>query len=85
MVYMDKGELVGFLGVLPRTMDFNGRPIRVAVGAQYRVDRERHRGLAGLELRRRFFLGPQDLSFEDDAGEANHIVWTAAGGLPAQL
>jgi hypothetical protein len=85
LVYMDKGELVGFLGILPRTMDFNGKPIRVAVGAQYMVDRERHRGLAGLELRRRFFQGPQDLSFEDGAGEANHIVWTAAGGLPAQL
>src|ERR1700689_3312508 len=85
LVYMDKGDLVGFLGVLPRTMDFNGRPIRVAVGAQYMVDRERHRGLAGLELRRRFFQGPQDLSFEDGAGEGNHIVWTAAGGLAAQL
>ena len=85
MVYMDKGQLVGFLGVIPRTMEFNGKPIRVAVGAQYMVDRERHRGLAGLELRRRFFEGPQDLSFEDGAGEGNHIVWTAAGGLAAQL
>jgi hypothetical protein len=85
LVYFDKGTLVGFLGVAPRCMEFHERVIRVAVGSQFMVDRERHRGVAALELLRRFFQGPQDLCFTDGAGEANHKVWTAAGGGAAQL
>ena len=85
LVYIEGGGIVGFMGVIPRTMEFKGAPIRVAVGTQFVVDRERHRGSAAIALLRRFFSGPQDLCYTDGAGEANHVVWTATGGLAAQL
>ncbi len=85
LVYLEGGGIVGFMGVIPRTMEFKGSPIRVAVGTQFVVDRERHRGSGAIALLRRFFSGPQDLCYTDGAGEANHVVWTATGGLAAQL
>src|SRR4030081_544675 len=48
LVYLDKGQLVGFLGVIPRSMEFRGRAIRVAVTTQLMVDRERREGSVGL-------------------------------------
>jgi hypothetical protein len=85
LVYLDQGEVAGFLGVVPRIMEFRGRPIRVAVTSQFMIDREKPRGNAALELMRRFFRGPQDMSFTDGAGEAAMMVWNAAGGRAARL
>ena len=48
LVYLDKGKLVGFLGVIPRPMEFRGRPIRAATTTLSLVDRQLHRGLAGM-------------------------------------
>ncbi len=85
MVYIHGDKIVGFLGVIPRRMIFRGRPVRVAVATQFMVDTSAYRGGAGLELIRRFFAGPQDLSLTDGATEAAHAVWTAAGARAAQL
>lgn len=85
LVYIQGGRVVGFLGVIPRRMIFRGRPVRVAVATQFMVDTSAYRGGAGLELIRRFFAGPQDLSLTDGATEAAHAVWTAAGARAAQL
>ncbi len=85
LVYVHNNKVVGFLGVIPRPMLFRGRPIRAAVVSQFMVDREECRGSAGLELIRRFFAGPQDLSLTDGATDAGHAVWTAAGARAAQL
>jgi hypothetical protein len=38
LVYLDSGKLVGFLGVIPRPMEFRGRPIRAATIALWMVD-----------------------------------------------
>lgn len=84
LVYIEKNQVAGFMGVVPRAMEFKGTLIRVAIGAQFMIDRERHRGSGALAILRRFFQGPQDLAYTDGAGEANHIVWTACGGLAAQ-
>jgi hypothetical protein len=85
LVYLDGGKAVGFLGVIPRLMDFRGRVIRVATVSQFMVDRKQHRGPAAIALLRRFFQGPQDLSYTDGAGEESHTVWIAAGGYGAHL
>jgi hypothetical protein len=85
LVYLDKGKLLGFLGVVPRPMEFQGKPIRVAVTSQFMFDREEHRGLGAIEMLRCFFRGPQDMSFTDGAGEGASVVWTAAGGRVARL
>jgi hypothetical protein len=85
LVYLEQGKLVGFLGVIPRTMEFRGKPIRVAVTSQFMIDREMHKGSGAIELMRRCFRGGQDLSFSDGAGEGSYIVWKSLGGRTALL
>ena len=85
LVYVHDGRVVGFLGVVPRPMLFLNRPIRVAVASQFMVDRDLYRGYAGLELLKRFFSGPQDLSFTDGATEPAYVAWTASGAHAAGL
>jgi hypothetical protein len=79
LVYMDKGKLVGFLGVLPRPMEFRGRPIRAATMTLWLVDRELHRGLAGMKLLSQLFKGPQEFSYVDGAGNEASSVFAALG------
>ena len=84
-VYWDRGKLCGFLGVLPRTMEFQGRRIRVAVTSQFAVDRKWHRGMAAVELMRRYLAGPQDLSFCDGVTGAVDKIWVACGATRSYL
>jgi hypothetical protein len=85
LVYIQNEKITGFVGVIPRRMVFRGRPVRVAVATQFMVDHEESRGFPGLELIRRLFSGPQDLSLTDGATEAAYTVWTACGARAAQL
>jgi hypothetical protein len=80
------GKVTGFLGVIPRRMVFRGRPIRVAVATQLMVDSEQvGSGFLAIELVRRFFAGPQDLSFSDGATDTAAKLWQGLGGGPALL
>jgi len=79
LVYMEKGKLVGFLGVIPRPMEFRGRPIRAATITVWLVDHQLHRGLAGMKLLRHLLNGPQDFSFTDGAGNETGSIYTALG------
>lgn len=84
-VYLHQGKLVGFLGVIPRPMLFENRPVRAAIATQFMVDRDVYRGYAGLEMLKRFFGGPQDFSYTDGATEAAATTWTATGAYAASL
>jgi hypothetical protein len=80
------GETIaGFAGVLPRRMQYDERPVRVAVGCQFMVDPQRRHSLAALELLKRFFGGPQEISIADGANEASRALWVAAGGCSSPL
>ena len=80
LVYQDEyGRLVGFLGVIPRPMRFQGEDIRAAVATQLMVAPE-SRGLTGRFLARAFFCGPQDLSLSDTANDAARRLWVSIGG-----
>lgn len=81
----EHSRIVGFFGVLPRRMRFHERLVRVAVGCQLMVDAEHRRSFAALELMKRFFSGPQDLSIADGANDASRRCWEACGGLSSQL
>jgi hypothetical protein len=81
----DSRKIIGFLGVIPRRMTLEGRPVRVAVSTQFMVDAGRRPGLAAIELLRRFFSGPQDLALTDGANESSQRVWRHAGGEVALL
>lgn len=85
LVYLHHGKAVAFLGVVPRPMLFEGQPVRAAIVTQLMADREEYRGIAGVELLRHLFRGPQDLTYTDGATEAAYLAWTASGARAAQL
>lgn len=76
------GNVVGFLGVIPRRMLFNGRPILMAVCSQFVVEPAK-RGQVGLRILKRCFEGPQDLSITDEAGDNTRKIWEWCGGATA--
>lgn len=73
------GALSGFLGVIPVRMAVGGEPIWATVCTQFCVD-PRLRGMRGLQLIRRHFDGPQDLSITDEANAISRRLWAWAGG-----
>jgi hypothetical protein len=79
LVYMDQGKLVGFLGVIPRPMEFRGRPIRASTIVMWLMDHELHRGIGGMKLLQRILKGPQDFSYVDGASNEAGLVYTALG------
>jgi hypothetical protein len=80
-----RGGIVGFLGVIPRPMVWNGRPLRAAVSSSFMVDPRARWTMAGVELLKAFLAGPQDLSLTDAANDASRGVWERLGGTTALL
>ncbi|HEX2713220.1 MAG TPA: hypothetical protein VHM88_13555, partial [Candidatus Acidoferrales bacterium] len=76
------GRIVGFLGVMPRRMLFDGQPVLMAVCSNFVVDPGR-RGQVGLQLLKRCLEGPQDLSITDEAGDNLRKAWEWCGGAMA--
>jgi hypothetical protein len=71
--------VVGFLGVVPRPMSVNGKPIQAAFGSSF-VVHPKNRGLAGLKLLVAFFEGKQDLAMTDTSNQLNQQIWVRLGG-----
>ncbi|HEX4278157.1 MAG TPA: GNAT family N-acetyltransferase [Bryobacteraceae bacterium] len=84
-VYVEKSKIVGSLGVIPRPMEFRGKPITVATITQFMVDPEYRRGPAAVQLLRRLFQGPQEMSWTDGASDEVNGIWAALGGHTAPL
>jgi hypothetical protein len=78
-------RLVGFLGVVPRRMRCGDRAVRVAAGCQMMVDPDKRASFVALELMRRLFAGPQDLTVADGANDASRVLWEASGGIASAL
>lgn len=86
LVYQEEqGNIVGFLGVMPRRMSIKGQPIQAAVSSQFVVDPDRRATLAAIQLAKTFLAGPQQLSMTDEAGDATRKLWECAGGNTAFL
>lgn len=79
LVYERQGDIRGFLGVAPRAMRFKRSPMLAAVCSQFVVD-PKERGLAGLQMLKACFAGPQDLSIADEAGDNARKMWEWCGG-----
>src|SRR2546422_11275069 len=58
----DSGKISGFLGVMPRCFSFRGRQIRAAVSSNFMVEESLRHFLIAVQLLKKFFEGPQDLS-----------------------
>jgi hypothetical protein len=77
------GAIVGFIGIIPRRMLLDGRPIRVATSMHFMVEPGSRSTLAGVQLLKTFFSGPQDLSLTDSAGAVGRKIWEGIGGATA--
>lgn len=78
LVYEEaNGRISGFLSVIPRHMEMDGKPITVAVSQHLMVDRT---PLASLQLFKKFLSGPQDLSFTDMAIDVAKKIWERLEG-----
>lgn len=85
LVYEDgQGSIIGFQGVQPRRMLFEGRPIVMAVLSNFVVDAAR-RGVAGVRMLKQCLDGPQDLSFIDESADNSRKIWEWCGGRTALL
>ena len=78
------GRPIGFVGVFPRRMVLDGEQIRVAAFTQLMVDTA-HAGIAGIELLRHLFRGPQDLSIADAVNENGRRIAAVTGARVAVL
>jgi len=86
LVYQEHGgQIVGFLGVVPRRMTMNGRPVQAAISSQFVVDPASHVGLVAVRLARAFLEGPQDLSISDEANDVARRLWEGLGGTTSLL
>lgn len=85
LVYEDAdGRIVGCLGVMPRPMWMEDRPITAAVTHTFMVEQDHRCTLAAMHLLKTFFSGPQDLS----VAEGNHLsrkLWEGVGGATSML
>jgi hypothetical protein len=61
----------------------NGRPIRAATSMHFMVEPGSRSTLAGIQLLKTFFSGPQDLSLTDSAGAVGRNIWEGLGGATA--
>ena len=82
LVFQREGRIAGFLGVMPRRMQFQGRPLLAAVCSQFVVD-PAERGQAGLQMLKRCVAGAQDLSLTDEAADCTRKIWEWCGGRTA--
>jgi len=81
----EDGRISACYALLPRPMSFRGRPIRVAVGCQIMVDRDKRSSLTALQLAKACLSGPQDLTLADGATEQVRRGWLGIGGTTPLL
>lgn len=86
LVYEDANDrIVGFLGVIPRQMSFDGSPIQAAVSTQFMVEPHGGYAMGALQLLNTFLHGPQELSLADEGNDSTRNIWEMLGGKTALL
>jgi GNAT superfamily N-acetyltransferase len=84
-VFVDGGEVLGYVGTTARRFCLDGRPLRVGLGTGFLVSaRARGRGI-GTELLTHMHAGPQDLTVADGSAEATRRLWCALPGGHASV
>jgi hypothetical protein len=84
LVYENGGEVVGFLGVVPRQVELNGAVYRAASSSNFCVS-PRHRGLIGLKILTEYLSRSPDLAFFDEALDRPRDLSERIGGVTAEL
>src|SRR5258708_20503415 len=81
----EDGRIGGFQAVMPRPMQFRGRPILVAVSCQFMVDPDERHSLTALQLVKACLSGPQDLTLADGSSAKARRMWVGIGGTAPPL
>lgn len=80
LVYVDGGEIMGFIGSHVRRMCFDGRPMRTAAAGPLIAHPDvRSRGV-GAQLWRHYLAGPQELTVTDGASDEMRAIFELIGG-----
>jgi hypothetical protein len=80
-VFVDaQGAVRGFIGIWPRRMVLDGRPVEAATAGSMMVDHPEEHPTAGARLLRAFLAGPQQLSFSETANATSQRMWERLGG-----
>jgi len=85
LVCLENGKVIAALGVVPRPMEFRGQNIVAATLTQFMVDPDHRRSPAAIQVLRRCFQGPQDMTWVDGASDPVHLFHKACGSLPAHF
>lgn len=80
----EKGSIIGFLGVVPRPMKFNGETVWMAVSTQLMACPNAGK-MAGIKLFKEFLDGPQSLAFGDLSNSGAVKMWSMANETVAKL
>lgn len=83
LVCLENGKVIAVLGVVPRPLEFRGQNIVAATLTQFMVDPDHRRSPAAIQLLRRCFQGPQDMTWVDGASDPVDRLHKACGSLPA--
>jgi len=78
LVYEKDGEVLGFMGIVARQMEFKGRPIRAAIPTKFMVDAERGGALIAVQLLKALAAMPQEVAINDGSNEVMREVWLRA-------
>lgn len=73
------GEIVGFLGIVPRKMSLRGQPLRVAYGGNFIVDPDSRGSLAGPRLLGTYMGGKYDIWQTDSANDVSRTLLERLG------
>ena len=85
LVYKVDGKIVGFIGGIPLSMEFNGNPVSAVVAGSHMVDPDVRDPFVAPRLLKALLGGGQDLTFSDTANEASRRMWGSAGARTSVL
>lgn len=86
LVYEDSaGQVVGFLGVMPRPMLLHDERIQMAISHNYMMDPDSRSSLGSVNLAKAFFSGPQSFSVCQPNTDISRKLWQVGGATPARL
>ena len=81
----DAGNVEGFLGVLTRRMNFQGKSIRVAIPHRLMVAPDCSSPMAAMHIIKTFLAGPQDLVLGDGANDLGRKFMEGMGASTAYV
>jgi hypothetical protein len=78
LVYEDGGEIVGFIGVVPRQVSLKRRVFRASAASNFCV-RTGHRGRVGLQMAREYLARSSELALIDELTDRTRSLWDRLG------